>query len=60
MQVVPMASVFPTWSNNLKALGKLVGASWTTPHASGLQSLVWRHRWEGDRGKPVPGNVGHL
>lgn len=37
---------FPTWSNNLKALGKLVGASWTAPNASGLQSLVWRHRWK--------------
>ncbi len=37
---------FPTRSNNLKALGKLVGASWTVPGASGLQSLVWRHHWE--------------
>jgi len=37
---------FPSRSNNLKALGELVGASWTAPDASGLQSLVWRHRWE--------------
>jgi len=37
---------FPTRSNNLKDLGRLVGASWTSPEASGLQSLVWRHRWE--------------
>lgn len=37
---------FPSRSNNLKELGKLVGASWTAPDASGLQSLVWRHRWE--------------
>ena len=37
---------FPTRSNNLKELGKLVGASWTESNASGLQSLVWRHRWE--------------
>ncbi len=37
---------FPTRSNNLKELGKLIGASWTAPDASGLQSLVWRHRWE--------------
>lgn len=37
---------FPTRSNNLKELGKLVGASWTAPDASGLQSLVWRYRWE--------------
>lgn len=37
---------FPSRSNNLKKLGKLVGATWTAPDASGLQSLVWRHRWE--------------
>jgi len=37
---------FPTRSNNLKDLGKVVGASWTATDASGLQSLVWRHRWE--------------
>src|SRR5882724_4797335 len=32
-----------------KVLGKLIGASWTSPDASGLQSLVWRHRWEQTR-----------
>ena len=40
---------FPSRSNSLKDLGKLVGASWTAPDASGLQSLVWRHRWEETR-----------
>jgi hypothetical protein len=37
---------FPVRSNNLKELGKHLGARWTSPDASGLQSLVWRHRWE--------------
>ena len=37
---------FPLRSNKLKELGKFVGASWTSPDASGLQSLVWRYRWE--------------
>jgi predicted RecB family nuclease len=37
---------FPVRSNGLKALGKFVGASWTAPNPSGLQSLVWRHLWE--------------
>ncbi|UJS22002.1 MAG: IS66 family transposase [Candidatus Brocadia sp.] len=36
---------FPTRSNNLKELGKLIGASWTAPDASGLQSLAWRYLW---------------
>jgi predicted RecB family nuclease len=37
---------FPTRSNGLKPLGRFLGATWTDPQASGLQSLVWRHRWE--------------
>ena len=37
---------FPTRSNRLKDLGVCVGASWSAPDASGLQSLVWRYRWE--------------
>lgn len=36
----------PLRSNSLKELGRFVGASWTSPDASGLQSLVWRYRWE--------------
>src|SRR5208283_3611380 len=37
---------FPVRSNGLKSLGRFVGATWTDPQASGLQSLVWRHSWE--------------
>jgi predicted RecB family nuclease len=37
---------FPVRSNGLKLLGRFLGAVWTDPQASGLQSLVWRHRWE--------------
>jgi len=37
---------FPARSNSLKDLGSLIGAMWDTPCASGLQSLVWRQRWE--------------
>jgi len=37
---------FPVRSNGLKLLGRFLGAAWTDPEASGLQSLVWRHRWE--------------
>ena len=37
---------FPVHSNALKKLGKYLGATWTALNASGLQSLVWRHRWE--------------
>jgi predicted RecB family nuclease len=37
---------FPVRSNGLKDVGKFVGASWTSPNASGLQCLCKRHRWE--------------
>jgi predicted RecB family nuclease len=40
---------FPVRSNGLKPLGRFVGAAWTDPEASGLQSLAWRHRWEATR-----------
>jgi predicted RecB family nuclease len=40
---------FPVRSNSLKMLGRFLGASWTEPDASGLQSLVWRYRWETGR-----------
>jgi len=37
---------FPVKSNRLKEIGTFIGASWTSPDASGLQSIVWRHLWE--------------
>ncbi len=44
---------FPVRSNGLKQLGRFLGAVWADPQASGLQSLVWRHRWEIDAGRGV-------
>jgi predicted RecB family nuclease len=37
---------FPIYSNSLKEIGKFIGTSWTSPLASGLQTLVWRYYWE--------------
>ena len=37
---------FPTYSNGLKDVGACLGCSWTEPDSSGVQSLVWRGRWE--------------
>ncbi|PZO43553.1 MAG: IS66 family transposase [Shackletoniella antarctica] len=37
---------FPVFSNSLKKLADFIGFSWTSSEASGLQSLVWRYRWE--------------
>src|SRR5207249_4843969 len=30
----------------LKDVGKCLGCSWSDPDASGVQSVVWRMRWE--------------
>jgi predicted RecB family nuclease len=40
---------FPTFSKGLKDVGRHLGCNWTDENASGLQSLVWRARWEEDR-----------
>lgn len=37
---------FPTYSNGLKEIGACLGCSWSKPDASGLQSIVWRAKWE--------------
>ncbi|MEA1972638.1 MAG: IS66 family transposase, partial [Candidatus Cloacimonadota bacterium] len=37
---------FPTYSNSLKELGKFLGAKWTEEESSGVQSIVWRYKWE--------------
>jgi predicted RecB family nuclease len=37
---------FPSRSNRLKDLGRLLGATWDSPDASGIQSIVWRMQWE--------------
>jgi len=37
---------FPVRSNGLKEIGQFLGMRWSSPHASGLQSLVWRHAWD--------------
>ena len=37
---------FPTYSNGLKDIASYLGCRWTAADASGIQSIVWRRRWE--------------
>jgi predicted RecB family nuclease len=37
---------FPTYSNSLKELAGHLGYVWRTPGATGLDTMVWRSRWE--------------
>jgi predicted RecB family nuclease len=47
---------FPAFSNGLKEVGHFLGCTWTDEGASGLQSLVWRARWENATHPPHPGH----
>jgi len=37
---------FPTYSNGLKDVSATLGASWSGPVCSGIDSIVWRQCWE--------------
>jgi predicted RecB family nuclease len=36
----------PTYTNGLKEVGAYLGFKWSATNATGLQSIVWRKRWE--------------
>jgi len=42
---------FPTYSNGLKDIGGYLGSLWTEADASGIQSIVWRKKWEASCGE---------
>jgi predicted RecB family nuclease len=46
LSVIHAGVYFPVLSNGLKDVGGYLGCTWTEENASGLQSLVWRARWE--------------
>jgi predicted RecB family nuclease len=37
---------FPVYSNDLKSIGKYLGATWIDKKSDGIQSIVWRYKWE--------------
>jgi predicted RecB family nuclease len=40
---------FPTFSNGLKDIAGYLGFQWSGSPGSGLEAIVWRHRWEASR-----------
>jgi predicted RecB family nuclease len=46
LSVVHSHVYFPTYSNGLKEVAGYLGFRWTEPGSSGVQSIVWRRRWE--------------
>ena len=49
LSVIYARVYFPTYSNGLKEIARFLGFEWGDPLASGLQSIVWRSRWESSR-----------
>jgi predicted RecB family nuclease len=49
LSVIHASVYFPTFSNGLKDIGRYLDCAWTAEDAAGLQSLVWRARWEQTR-----------
>ena len=36
----------PTYSNSLKEIAQFLGYQWADKNASGIQSIIWRKKWE--------------
>jgi predicted RecB family nuclease len=37
---------FPVFSNSLKEIAEFLGHKWSAFNATGVQTLLWRHRWD--------------
>lgn len=37
---------FPTYSNSLKDIGRVLECQWTDINSSGIQSIIWRETWQ--------------
>lgn len=44
--IVHTGIYLPTYSNSLKDIAKCLGFKWTSENASGIQSIVWRKKWD--------------
>lgn len=49
LSVIYAQTYFPTYSNGLKEIAQYLGFQWSESDASGLQSIVWRAKWESSR-----------
>ncbi len=49
LQVIYAHIYFPTYSNSLKEIANYLGFRWSENNPSGLNSIVWRSRWEASK-----------
>src|SRR5437764_2421582 len=57
LSVVHQHIYFPTYTNSLKDLGQFIRCERTTEIKSGLESIVWRRRWQIDASAQVKDNL---
>lgn len=48
---------FPTYGNGLKEISNYLGFNWTNDKSSGIQSIVWRRKWERDNEQSYKDNL---
>jgi len=44
---------FPTYSNGLKEIANFLGYNWSNKDSSGLQSIVWRWKWDNNKDEKI-------
>ena len=49
LSIIHSKVYFPTYSNDLKNIAKVLGYKWSDKKASGVQSIIWREIWEKNR-----------
>lgn len=49
LSVIYAQIYFPTYSNSLKEIAQYLGFQWSERDASGLQSIMWRSKWESSK-----------
>jgi predicted RecB family nuclease len=57
LSIVHSHVYFPTYSNNLKDIGRFLGAGRADQNASGLDAIVWRMSWESSKSAEIKASL---
>jgi len=57
LSVIYPSIYFPVYQNGLKEIARRLGFQWSDGSASGIQSVVWRKRWEETADEETKGRI---
>ena len=57
LSVIYPSIYFPVYQNGLKEIARRLGFQWSDGNASGIQSIVWRQRWEETGDEEMKGRI---